>query len=59
MYLMTDSAEIYHKGLHILLHSLNQLIAISISYKYFKNNPLKAQLIAFILVSNEMVREMN
>jgi Gpi18-like mannosyltransferase len=34
------------------------LIAV-FSYKYFKNDPLKAQMVCFILMANEEVRELN
>jgi Gpi18-like mannosyltransferase len=59
MYLATDQAEIYHKLIHLVLHSINATAVVAVAYKYFKNDHLKPQLICFLLLANEEARELN
>lgn len=59
MYLWTDQAEIYHKFIHLFLHSINMTVVVTVAYKYFKNDYLKPQLICFLLLANEEARELN
>lgn len=59
LWLKTEHAEHIWKVCHYLFHSLIQLLIAKISYSYFKLNPLKAQLICFMLLGNEEIREFN
>ena len=54
MYMFTDNAETIYRLLHMVIHSAVVVLVGAISYKYFKNDHLKAQLICFILLSNQM-----
>ena len=59
IYLQIDKAEMIHKLIHFLLHTGSISIVVSMAYRYFRNDLRKAQIIAFILVSNEELRELN
>mmetsp|Transcript_1105 Transcript_1105/g.2031 ORF Transcript_1105/g.2031 Transcript_1105/m.2031 type:complete len:171 (+) Transcript_1105:1124-1636(+) len=52
VYLRTDYGECILKVTHSLMHTGILLIIVSISYKYFKAKPIRAQLIAFLVVTN-------
>ena len=52
LHLYTDQAVLIMRLVHILVHSLTLLFVTNISYKYYKESPIRAQLIAFLLVSN-------
>lgn len=41
------------------MHSMNLLLVMIVAYKYFKNDHLKAQMVAFMLLANEQSRELN
>jgi len=59
VYLRTDYGEYILKIVHVLLHSGILVIVCNLAYKYFKVSPMKAQLVCFILLGNEEVRELN
>lgn len=59
LYMYTEKAELIHKFLHILLHSGNISIVVSLAYKYFHNDIAKAQIISFMLISNNGMRQLN
>ena len=59
MFLATPLGEFYLQGIHIVIHSLTMLLIGAISYKYFKKDPMKAQMVCFMMLANEEVRELN
>jgi len=38
---------------------MNLVLVILVAFKYFKNDNLKAQMVAFMLLANEQSRELN
>ena len=59
LYLLTDKAEYIWKALHFFLHSAIQYNIGQIAYLYFKDRVWKAQLVCFLLLGNEEIREFN
>jgi len=59
LFILTDKAEYIWKVFHFAIHSGINYYVGHISYSYFKDRPWKAQLICFILVANEEIREFN
>ena len=59
LYRLTDNAEYIWKFCHFLILSAIQYFVAKISYAYFRDQPLKAQLICFMLLGNEEIREFN
>jgi len=55
----TDKAEYIWKIFHFLIHSAIQFFIAKIGYSYFKDQPMRAQLICFLLLGNEKIREFN
>ena len=59
LYLYTDQAEYIWKFTHFLIHSTIQFLVARIAYSYYRKNPMKAQMICFMLLGNEEIREFN
>jgi len=59
LYLYTDRAEDIVKLIHHLMHSMTLYYVAKLSYGYFRKNRAAAQLICFMLLSNQEVREFN
>jgi predicted membrane-bound dolichyl-phosphate-mannose-protein mannosyltransferase len=59
MFLQTNLAEYYLQAVHFLIHGLITLLVGELGYMYFSTEPLKAQLICFLFLGNEEVRELN
>jgi len=55
----TDKAEYIWKVFHFGFHSIIQFFIGQIAYSYFKKQPARAQLICFLLLGNEKIREFN
>jgi len=58
LHLATPDAEYYLKMIHVLLHAIVQYCVSSIAYKYFFKNKNCAQMICFMMLSNDQVRRM-
>lgn len=59
MYLFTDKAEHVVKILHYLMHTGTIYCVAKMAQKYFRANPMSFQIVCFMLISNQEVREMN
>ena len=59
LYMLTDSAESIWKFMHFIIHSTIQFLVARISYSYFRKTPERAQIICFMLLGNEEIREFN
>ena len=59
LHLNTEDAEYYTKFLSFVIHSMNNFLVTKIAYFYFSNQPLRAQMLAFILLANEHDRIFN
>ena len=53
LHLATENAEYYLKMAHIPLHAIIQYCVASITYKLFMKNKSTAQLVCFMMLSND------
>ena len=59
LFLLTDKAEYIWKACHFVFHSSIQFFVAKIAYRYFKDQPHRAQMICFMMLGNEKIREFN
>lgn len=59
LFLATDKAEYIWKTCHFVFHSIINYFVARLSFTYFTSEPHRAQLICFLLLGNEQIREFN
>jgi len=57
--MLTDKGEYIWKVCHFAIHSGINYYVAQITYSYFRDKPVRAQLVCFVILCNEEVREFN